>query len=277
MLLKNNGVLPLADQKFALLGRCQINTFYVGYGSGGDVKPPYRVSILEGLQNGGANLDKRVVESYKHWTENHIPNDGFWGHWPMNYDEMPVNDEFVSDAAKENDIAVVVIGRSAGEDRENKLEKGSWYLTSEEEKLLGLTRKYFKQVCVIINSGSIMDVSGIEKYKPDALMFVWQGGQETGNGVADVLLGKVSPSGKLTDTLAKIEDYPSSKYFGNKKYNEYREDIYVGYRYFNTFAEDKIIYPFGFGCRNFSSFCKRMRAFCAFLRPFSCFFWIFLL
>ena len=247
VLLKNNGVLPLADKKFALFGRCQINTFYVGYGSGGDVKPPYRVSILEGLQNSRANLDKRIVETYKHWTEKHIPNDGFWGFWPMNYDEMPVDDEFVSAAAKENDIAVVVIGRSAGEDRENKIEKGSWYLTSEEEKLLGLTRKYFKQVCVIINSGSIMDVSGIEKYKPDALMFVWQGGQETGNGIADVLLGKVSPSGKLTDTLAKIEDYPSYKHFGNKKYNEYREDIYVGYRYFNTFAEDKIIYPFGFG------------------------------
>ena len=247
VLLKDNGVLPLADKKFARFGRCQINTFYVGYGSGGDVKPPYRVSILEGLQNGGAALDKRVAETYKHWTEKHIPNDGYWGHWPMSYDEMPVNDEFVSTSAKENDIAVVVIGRSAGEDRENKIEKGSWYLTSEEEKLLGLTRKYFKQVCVIINSGSIMDVSGIEKYKPDALMFVWQGGQETGNGIADVLLGKVSPSGKLTDTLAKIEDYPSYKYFGNKKYNEYREDIYVGYRYFNTFAEDKIIYPFGFG------------------------------
>lgn len=247
VLLKNNGVLPLADKKFALFGRCQINTFYVGYGSGGDVKPPYRVSILEGLQNGGANLDKLVVETYKDWTKKHIPNDGFWGHWPMNYDEMPVNDELVSTAARESDIAVVVIGRSAGEDRENKLEKGSWYLTSEEEKLLGLTRKYFKQVCVIINSGSIMDVSGIESYKPDALMFVWQGGQETGNGVADVLLGKVSPSGKLTDTIAKIEDYPSYKYFGNKKYNEYAEDIYVGYRYFNTFAEDKIIYPFGFG------------------------------
>ncbi len=247
VLLKNNGVLPLSDKKFALFGRCQINTFYVGYGSGGDVKPPYRVSILDGLQKGGANLDKRVVETYKHWTKKHIPNNGFWGHWPMNYDEMPASDEFVSAAAKENGIAVVVIGRAAGEDRENKIEKGSWYLTSEEEKLLALTRKYFKQVCVIVNSGSIMDVSGILSFNPDALMFVWQGGQETGNGVADVLLGKVSPSGKLTDTLARIEEYPSYKHFGNKKYNEYAEDIYVGYRYFNTFAEDKIIYPFGFG------------------------------
>lgn len=247
VLLKNDGTLPLGNQQFALFGRCQINAFYVGYGSGGDVKPPYKVSILEGLRAGGANLDIQVVETYEHWTKNHIPDEGYWGHWPMCYKEMPVKDEFIASAAKRNTTAVVVIGRAAGEDRENKIEKGSWFLTDTEDNLLALTRKYFKKVCVMINSGSIMDVTRIEKHKPDALMFVWQGGQETGNAVADVLLGKVSPSGKLTDTIAAIEDYPSYKYFGNKKYNNYAEDIYVGYRYFNTFARDKIIYPFGFG------------------------------
>lgn len=246
VLLKNDGTLPLGNQQFALFGRCQINTFYVGYGSGGDVKPPYKVSILEGLRAGGANLDIQVVETYEQWTKNHIPDEGYWGHWPMCYKEMPVKDEFIASAAKRNTTAVVVIGRAAGEDRENKIEKGSWFLTDTEDNLLALTRKYFKKVCVMINSGSIMDVTRIEKHKPDALMFVWQGGQETGNAVADVLLGKVSPSGKLTDTIAAIEDYPSYKYFGNKKYNNYAEDIYVGYRYFNTFARDKIIYPFGF-------------------------------
>lgn len=247
VLLKNDGTLPLGNQQFALFGRCQINTFYVGYGSGGDVKPPYKVSILEGLRAGGANLDIQVVDTYEHWTKNHIPDEGYWGDWPMCYKEMPVKDEFIASAAKRNTTAVVVIGRAAGEDRENKIEKGSWFLTDTEDNLLALTRKYFKKVCVMINSGSIMDVTRIEKHKPDALMFVWQGGQETGNAVADVLLGKVSPSGKLTDTIAAIEDYPSYKYFGNKKYNNYAEDIYVGYRYFNTFARDKIIYPFGFG------------------------------
>lgn len=247
VLLKNDGTLPLGNQQFALFGRCQINTFYVGYGSGGDVKPPYKVSILEGLRAGGANLDIQVVDTYEHWTKNHIPDEGYWGYWPMCYKEMPVKDEFIASAAKRNTTAVVVIGRAAGEDRENKIEKGSWFLTDTEDNLLALTRKYFKKVCVMINSGSIMDVTRIEKHKPDALMFVWQGGQETGNAVADVLLGKVSPSGKLTDTIAAIEDYPSYKYFGNKKYNNYAEDIYVGYRYFNTFARDKIIYPFGFG------------------------------
>lgn len=247
VLLKNDGTLPLGNQQFALFGRCQINTFYVGYGSGGDVKPPYKVSILEGLRAGGANLDIQVVDTYEHWTKNHIPDEGYWGYWPMCYKEMPVKDEFIASAAKRNTTAVVVIGRAAGEDRENKIEKGSWFLTDTEDNLLALTRKYFKKVCVMIDSGSIMDVTRIEKHKPDALMFVWQGGQETGNAVADVLLGKVSPSGKLTDTIAAIEDYPSYKYFGNKKYNNYAEDIYVGYRYFNTFARDKIIYPFGFG------------------------------
>lgn len=247
VLFKNDGTLPLGNQQFALFGRCQINTFYVGYGSGGDVKPPYKVSILEGLRAGGANLDIQVVDTYEHWTKNHIPDEGYWGYWPMCYKEMPVKDEFIASAAKRNTTAVVVIGRAAGEDRENKIEKGSWFLTDTEDNLLALTRKYFKKVCVMINSGSIMDVTRIEKHKPDALMFVWQGGQETGNAVADVLLGKVSPSGKLTDTIAAIEDYPSYKYFGNKKYNNYAEDIYVGYRYFNTFARDKIIYPFGFG------------------------------
>ena len=247
VLLKNDGTLPLGNRQFALFGRCQINTFYVGYGSGGDVKPPYKVSILEGLRASKANLDSQVAQIYEHWTKKHIHDEGYWGHWPMSYKEMPVKDEFIASAAKRNTTAVVVIGRAAGEDRENRIEKGSWYLTDTEENLLALTRNYFKKVCVIINSGSIMDVTRIEKHKPDALMFVWQGGQETGNAVADVLLGKVSPSGKLTDTIAKIEDYSSYKCFGNKKYNNYVEDIYVGYRYFNTFARDKIIYPFGFG------------------------------
>lgn len=88
----------------------------------------------------------------------------------MFYEEMPVEESFVSAAAKDNEIAVVVIGRAAGEDRENKIEKGSWYLTDVEEKLLSLTRKHFKKLCVIINSGSIMDVCGKETYNPDALM-----------------------------------------------------------------------------------------------------------
>ena len=247
VLLKNDNILPIKKQKVSLFGRCQINSFHVGYGSGGDVNYPYKVSILEGLQNASCNLYQPLVDIYTKWCSKNIPNDGIWGHWPLCYKEMELSDELVSNCANESDLAIVVIGRSAGEDRDIKLDEGSWYLNKKERKLLGQVRKYFKKVCVILNCGSIMDVSQILEYNPDSLMLVWQGGQEFGNGVSDVLLGHVNPCGKLTDTIAKIEDYPSTKHMNNPDYSEYQEDIYVGYRYFNTFADDKIIYPFGYG------------------------------
>lgn len=247
VLLENDGVLPLYDKKIALFGRCQVNTFYAGYGSGGDVKSPYKVSILDGLRNNGANLNEQLMNEYIDWTSNNIPDEGWWGNWPLCFEEMPLTEEFVQNIAKDSDVAVMIIGRSAGEDRDIKLEKGSWYLNDKEIDILSKLRKYFDKLCIIINSGSIMDSSEILSFKPNALMYIWQGGQETGNGVADVLLGKVGPTGKLTDTIAKIEDYPSTNNFGHPDFNVYKEDIYVGYRYFNTFNKDKIIYPFGYG------------------------------
>lgn len=88
----------------------------------------------------------------------------------------------------------------------------------------------------------------VEDYRPQAVAYVWQGGQEGGNGVLDVLSGKVNPCGKLSDTIAYcIEDYPSTEYYGNENENFQVEDIYVGYRYFETFAKEKVQYPFGFG------------------------------
>ena len=257
VLLKNNGVLPVVDKKVSVFGRCQINSFSTGYGSGGDVNAPYKVSIIEGLINAGCNVNKDLVSRYKSWCKKHVPYDGEWGTWPFYYEEMMLRDETVLKASLISQMAIVIIGRSAGEDRDIKIEDGSWYLTKKERKLLSQVRKYFNKLCVVINSGSIMDVNEILSYNPDALLFAWQGGQEFGNGLADVLVGKVSPSGKLTDTIAKIEDYPSTKYMYNQTYTEYVEDIYVGYRYFNTFAENKIIYPFGYGLSysKFDIFC----------------------
>ena len=247
VLLKNDGTLPLKKQKFALFGRCQINTFFVGYGSGGDVIPPYQVSILEGLLNQKANINQELMNEYFSWTQKNIPDEGTWGNWPLCFDEMDVPLKLIKKAASDTDIAVMIIGRSAGEDRDIKLEKGSWYLNDKEKNLIKKLRKYFKKLCIVINSGSIMDTKEILSFEPNALLYVWQAGQEMGNGVADILLGKTSPSGKLTDTIAKVMDYPSTKYFGHPEYNEYVEDIYVGYRYFNTFKKHKIIYPFGYG------------------------------
>ena len=249
VLLKNENILPLSNEKISLFGRCQTNYFYVGYGSGGDVKAPYKVSLLEGLKNNKFNLNEELVDVYSNWIKKNPPYDGYWGGWPMCYDEMPLKEKDVIHYASNSDVAVYVIGRSSGEDRENKLEKGSLYLTSIEEKNIALISKHFKKVLVLINAGSVIDMSFVEKYNIGAVMYVWQGGQESGNGIADVLNGTVNPCGKLSDTIAPIVDYPSTKNFGDKVFNNYEEDIYVGYRAFETFnnLKDKVIYPFGYG------------------------------
>lgn len=247
VLLKNDGTLPLKG-KTALFGRVQTDTFYTGYGSGGDVVKPYRVSILDGMERAGVGLCGRLVRAYRGWAAEHPVDHGYWGNWPRCYPEMPLEESLVRAASQEADVAVVLIGRAAGEERENELEKGSYYLTDEEENMLSLVTRHFARVAVVVNAGSVIDLTWAEKYRVNALLFVWQGGMETGNAVADVLSGKVSPCGKLTDTIARsYADYPSANNFGGTAYNYYEEDIYVGYRYFETFAKEKVLYPFGFG------------------------------
>ena len=249
VLLKNDNILPIKNEKVSLFGRCQTNYFYVGYGSGGDVKAPYKVSLLEGLKNNNFNLNEELVDVYEKWCKKNPPYDGYWGAWPMCYDEMPLKEQDVIKYSKESDVALYVIGRSSGEDRENKLIKGSLYLTKTEEQNLSLISKHFNKVVVLINAGCVIDMSFVEKLNIGAVMYVWQGGQESGNGIADVLNGTVNPSGKLSNTIAPIIDYPSTKNFGDKVFNNYEEDIYVGYRAFETFnsLKDKVIYPFGYG------------------------------
>ena len=108
--------------------------------------------------------------------------------------------------------------------------------------------RHFKKVCVALNTGNIMDMKWVERYNVPCVLYCWQGGQEGGNALADVLLGNICPSGKLTDTIAyDIDDYPSTKNHGDAIKNIYQEDIYIGYRYFETFATDRVMYPFGFG------------------------------
>ncbi len=251
VLLKNDGALPLdKDDSVAVFGRCQQDWFYVGYGSGGDVHPPYTVNLMEGLKNAGALYDRGLAQIYDEWThsEEHAAYHGFWGHWPMSHPEMPVDTTLVKGIAERNHTAVVVLGRAAGEDRENTLTPGSYYLTDEEEKLLQTVSSAFAKTVVVLNIGNIIDFSWTGKYKLDAILLAWQGGMESGNAVADVLYGKVSPCGKLTDTIARsYQDYPSSSHFGDKLKNEYEEGIFLGYRYFEKYREDQILYPFGYG------------------------------
>ncbi len=249
VLLKNQGILPLKEEEtVSLFGRVQSDTFFVGYGSGGDVNAHYKISFTEGLKNADVKLNRELLSIYDKWRKKNKPDDGFWGNWPMCYDEMPLTYDIVSTAAECSDTALVFIGRAAGEDRENTLTKGSYYLTDEEENMLMLVSRTFSKWAVVLNIGNIIDFSWIEKYKAPAVLIVWQGGMEAGNGFADIVTGKQSPSGGLPDTVAfSYEDIPSAENFGGKDKNTYCEDIFVGYRYFETFAKEKVMYPFGFG------------------------------
>ena len=252
VMLKNDGALPLdQNEEVAVFGRCQLDWFYVGYGSGGDVKAPYYVNLIDGLRNAGVPLNAAVLNHYSAWTqeEENEADHGWWGHWPYSHPEMPLNAALVRNAAETAKTALVVIGRAAGEDRENTLTKGSYYLTDAERAMLDAVTAAFSKVVVLLNIGNIMDFSWTEDYgnRLSAVLVVWQGGMESGNAAADVLTGAVSPSGRLSDTIARrYADYPSSANFGGKDYNEYAEGIYVGYRYLDRHPE-KVLFPFGFG------------------------------
>lgn len=251
ILLKNDGVLPISG-KVALFGRCQIDWFYVGNGSGGDVKPPYTVNLLSALEESeGVVVNRRLANEYKSWTakKENVPDKGWWAHWPFSYDEYTLEDSFVKEIASPDETAIIVIGRSAGEDRDNKLEKGSFYLTDQEKQMIGTITKHYNKVCLVLNVGNIIDFSFLNEFPSiGAVLLPWQLGQVSGRAVADILVGKVNPSGKLPDTIAKnYSDYPSSKEFGDKNQNAYSDDIYVGYRYFETADKNSVMFPFGFG------------------------------
>lgn len=252
VMLENNGILPLKDgTRVALFGITGYESHYVGYGSGGDVNRPYAVSFADGIKNcDRLTLDPTIESIYREWNKKNPINNGFWGHWPFYFPEMPLDNTAVENARNQNEVAVAVIGRAAGESRDCKLQKGSYYLADDEIAMLDALAEEFDDIVILLNIGGIFDMSWIEKYKKviGAILIVWQGGMEGGNAAADLLCGKAYPSGRLTDTIAKrYENYPSSANFGGKDFNEYKEDIYVGYRYFETFAKSKVLYPFGYG------------------------------
>lgn len=250
VLLKNNGMLPLNENDcVSVFSRIQCDWFYTGYGAGGIVNAPYLISFADALKNSNINYNKNLLNIYKTWCSENVANRGTWGSWQQSFPDMPLNDEIVKKAKEESNSAIYVIGRAAGEVCECKLEKGSYYLTDVEKRNIELITKYFDKVTIILNIGNIIDFSYFEQIddKINAILLVWQGGMESGNSVCDLISGKANPCGKLSDTIAKqYSDYPS-KNFGCEKATIYEEDIYVGYRYFETFCPDKVLYPFGFG------------------------------
>lgn len=251
MLKNENNALPLdTDKEVAVFGRIQFHYYKSGTGSGGMVNVTKVVNILDGLIDNGVKVNEKLLDTYRKWDkENPFDLGEGWGGEPWSQKEMPLDEGLVKETAKSCETAIVIIGRTAGEEQDNKLEAGSYLLSDDEIEMLTVVREHFKKVVLLLNVGNIIDMTDINRIAPDAVLYVWQGGMTGGKGTADVLTGKVSPSGKLPDTIAyKASDYPSDANFGREKSRDiYAEDIYVGYRYFETFAKEKVLYPFGFG------------------------------
>ncbi len=255
VLLKNENVLPLKKgEKVAVFGRCQINTYFSGMGSGGLVNRSYQVNMIDGLKAADhVVVDPIVEEVYRKWVEENPYDDGnqIWAQEPWSQKEMPFTD-LAQQAAKRNDKAIVVIGRTAGEDKDAAYKPGSYLLTTAEKAMLTKVAAAFENVIVVFNIAATMDMSFLEDpcYHGHlkAALHVWHGGQETGNGIADVLCGIQVPSGKLPDVISyHINDHYSTRHFGHEFTNHYVEDIYVGYRYLETFCPNRVQFPFGHG------------------------------
>ena len=248
VLLRNDGTLPFKKgTALSMFSRINEEWLCRGYGSGGSVKHSYERSLTDAVRDcESLKLNEELAELYsKFIKDNPAPDEDV-----HSYKEMPVTPEIAKNAAAVSDAAIITIGRRYGEGNEGKAEKGSYYLTDLEAETIKNATDAFDRVVIIINSGAIIDMSVIDSFgdKISAILYAWLGGSESGDAVCDIITGAVCPSGKLVDTIAKsYEDYPSSENFGGRNFNFYKEDIYVGYRYFETFAKDRVAYPFGFG------------------------------
>ena len=269
VLLKNEfNSLPIKlTDKVSIFGRCQVDTYRSGTGSGGAVNVPYSVSILEGIRaNTAINLNEDLAANYESWVKVNPLDDGGggWAAEPRYQHEMPLDLEVIATAAACSNKAIIVVGRTAGEDQDNTDEPGSYRLTNQEFEMIAKVTRSFLDVTIVMNVTNIIDMSWIEnivtRSSIKSVLYMWAAGMEGGHALADVLSGDVSPSGRLTDTIAyDIKDYPSSENFGSEIRNLYQEDIYLGYRYFETFNPEAVQYEFGAGL-SYTSFHQRFKS-----------------
>jgi beta-glucosidase len=269
VLLKNDNALPINVGKVALYGPGSRKTVKGGSGSG-DVHERHSVTIEEGLKNAGFAFPTtlwmdRFVEKYNTdvalWraeVEGKIKGYGpiqtmqmfnVIHEHPMPYPACTpiLHDELTNEC----DTAIYVLSRQAGEGKDRRVEKGDYLLSDLEEESLKILSRHYKKLILVLNCGGVIDLSILDKVRIDAVIFYGQGGMEGGNALADILTGKVNPSGRLTDTWARnYEDYPSANTFGHRngdlENEEYSEGIYIGYRWFDK-NEIKPRYEFGFG------------------------------
>ena len=264
LLLNENQALPLKkNTQVALFGRIQLHYYKSGTGSGGMVNVNKVTGILEALEESEfVTVNETLLATYREWEKDHPFDEGVgWGNEPWSQEEMEIPEQLAEQIAKETDTAIVIIGRTAGEDKDNRNCPGAYLLSEKEEQMLQTVRRHFGRMIVVLNVGNIIDMGFIDRYHPDAVLYAWQGGMVGGLGTVDVLTGKVNPSGKLTDTIAyAVSDYPSDENFGDGEQDLYEEDIYVGYRYFETAAKEKVRFPFGFGL-SYTEFLKKITGF----------------
>ncbi len=282
VLLENNGALPLDSKirKVAAFGTTSLDIVSGGTGSG-DVNEAYTISLFDGLKAGGFIPDVELSEVYKEYikienSKNKKPVNMIaammGGKEPVT--EMAVSSELANKMAEKTDVALITIGRNAGEGGDRKAEEGDFYLTSIEKEMIQTVTDAFhkvgKKAVVILNVGGVIETASWSSI-PDAVLCAWQPGQEAGNSIVDVITGKVNPSGKLTISFpvsydktptainfpgveikqeGKADDAPDQSGFSFMQRTPwevvYEEDIYVGYRYYNTF-DVPVAYEFGFG------------------------------
>ena len=250
VLLKNDDLLPLkSGSKVALFGIATLDYIKTGGGSG-YAYPAYIRDIYEGmkLKADRVSVYEPIIEYYLEKTLPSLPKMDL----NVMYDDPELPPELVKDAAEHCDVAVITIRRYTKEGADRKLEKGDYYLSDNEKKTVEAVSAAFQSCVVVLNMAAPMDISwAMENPSIKAIVMAGHGGMEGGLAVADVLVGDVNPSGKLVDTFAKrYEDYPSSDTFNESDdYVNYYEDIYVGYRYFETIpnASETVYFPFGFG------------------------------
>ena len=184
---------------------------------------------MEGLRSAGVTVDAELAQTYAAWCAENEPFPGVWGRWPRCFEEMPISDGQVRAAAARCSTAIVVLGRAAGEDRENTLDPGSYLLTEAERRLLSQVTSSLKRRPSSSTQAACSISPGWRDYRVGAALFLWQGGMESGNAAADLLTGRVTPCGKLADTIAyRYEDYPCAKDFLGRDFNFYTEGRLCG-------------------------------------------------
>lgn len=277
VLLKNgNNALPLSNiKKIAIFGVGSFDLVSGGTGSG-DVNEAYTVSLIQGLENAGLTIEEKSLKEQQDYIQKikaKQPPRMFFFSPPSVIPEFPIKPALAAASAQTAEAALITISRNSGEGLDRKAEKGDFYLNDEEINLIKTVSNAFhaagKKVVVVLNIGGVIETASWRDI-PDAVLLAWQPGQEAGNSIADVLLGKVNPSGKLACTFPiKYEDVPSARNFPGIELPDtsahkpgspleeaflrarpaevvYEEDIFVGYRYFTTFNVP-VAYEFGYG------------------------------